>query len=517
MKKSRDFFIEDLLEETKKEIEKLEKMDNILFSEGDIIDSQVALEVRRRFSEEDIEGIDFKVDGYMELMVSEDEMKAEADFFPPSEGMKPLSPETVEKIIEEHGITHGLDWEAVHEAVFKCNTELIPVKGVTVARGKRPIKEVPAHYIIEEHLLETNSGISRENKERVDFRDISPFVLVHEGDILARLAPQQEGSFGTTILGKDIPYAVEKKREIEAGKNTKMTNGIIIATCDGRFESRNNEFWINEVLNIEGDVDYSTGNVDFPGDVVLKGQIKDGFRIRAGGSIYASQTIDASEVVCDKNLIVKQGIIGRKKGSIKIEGMLKAKFIENCYIEAKKSIFLDAGIINSAVYTCDKIELGKKGVIVGGTIYAQNGVKATQIGTKMGPQTSIYCGIDYTVANKLKWIQDNNIKLASKLKQVNEELYKSKTEDPALVQLQDKIKGSIHKLNETAFGLLNKLDRNDNARVEVTGTVYPGVYIEICHISYVVGREISKVVFTLNKEKGLISIDRLLLTGTKNG
>ena len=517
MKKSRDFFIEDLLEDTAKEIEKLEKMNDMVYAESGAIDSQAALEVRRRFREEDIDGIDFKVDGYMELMVSDDEMKAEADFFPPSDGMKPLSPEMVEKNFEDRGVTHGLDWETVQEAIFRCNTELVPVKDVTVARGKRPVKEIPAHYVIEGHLIKNSPGITGKDEKRIDFRDISPFILVHAGDIIARLTPQQEGGFGTTIFGKAIPFTVEKRREIEAGKNTEKTDDTIIAACDGRFESRNNEFWVNEVLNIEGDVDYRTGNVDFPGDVILNGQIKDGFRISAGGSIFSSQTMDASDVVCEKDLVVKQGIIGRKKGSIKVNGMLKAKFIENCYVEVKDSIFLDAGIMNSAVFTCDKIELGKKGVIVGGTIYAQNGVKATQIGTRMGPQTSIYCGIDYTVANKLQWIQDNTIKLASKLRLVNEQLNMTKTEDTALIQLRGKIKESIHRLNETATNLLPKLDRNEDVRVEVTGTVYPGVYIEICHISHVVGREISKVIFKLNKEKGIISTDRLLSTGIQNG
>jgi uncharacterized protein (DUF342 family) len=214
--------------------------------------------------------------------------------------------------------------------------------------------------------------------------------------------------------------------------------------------------------------------------------------------------MDASTVECEKDLVAALGIIGRKEGTVKVGGSIKAKFIENCCVEAGNLISLSAGILNSSVYTADKLVLGRKGIIVGGTVYSQNGVVATQIGTKMGPKTEIYCGTDYVVANRLEWIRDNNMKLALKLNQIDLQLKKGGPENPQLEEVRQKLKESMHKLNEMASSLVFKLDKNDNAEVLVRGKVYPGVYIEICHTSYVVDREMSSVRFKLSKEKGKI-------------
>lgn len=45
---------------------------------------------------------------------------------------------------------------------------------------------------------------------------------------------------------------------------------------------------------------------------------------------------------------------------------------------------------------------------------------------------------------------------------------------------------------------------NEGAAVRVTGTVSPGVYIEICHVPYAVSKPLSKVEFRLDKESGSV-------------
>ena len=445
----------------------------------------------------------------MELTVSEDEMEAFADFYPPSEGMKPLSPDEALEILNQRNIVYGINWEEIQNAVFTCNTEHRPVEHVLIAEGKPPTREIPPHYGIEESLLREVEKPDAEAR-RIDYRKISPFVLVKKGTLLARMLPGRKGEFGSTVFGKFIPYGTEKTPQLQPGQNTTREGETIIAARDGRFELQGDEFFVNEVLQITSDVDYSTGNVNFPGDVILQGQIKDGFTIEAGGTIYCAQTMDASEVIGKKDLIVKQGIIGRKKGSIKVDGKIRAKFIENCYVEAGDTISLDVGIINSAVYTSNRLELEKKGVIIGGTIYAQNGVTATQIGTETGPKTEIYCGIDYIVSNKLEWIRDNTVKLAFKLQQIEERLKTDTPQREQLLTLREKIKTSIHGLNESSHALIYKLDKNEEAEIVVRGKIFPGVYLEICHVSYVVGREMSRSRFKLNKEKGIIISEKLV-------
>ena len=88
--------------------------------------------------------------------------------------------------------------------------------------------------------------------------------------------------------------------------------------------------------------------------------------------------------------------------------------------EAKGSIVIKTGIMNSLIYTLNQVDLDDNGIIAGSTIYAQNGVITKQIGTAGGPRTEIFCGNDYMVQQKLEWIRDTNIDHALKLKRIEE-------------------------------------------------------------------------------------------------
>jgi len=504
MTNPKEYIIDDLLNDSRKMLEDLSSMDDILVQDKDLFNDNASDASQSRFFDEENEGQIFRIDGYVELTISEDSMVVTADFFPPTEGMKPLAYPDIAEMLVEKGIVFGLDNNAIKDAIFTCNTEGEPVKKILIAKGRPPQNEIPLHYLIEDHLLAKKE--QHDGNKKIDYKAVSPFILVKEGETLAKSITGQDGVDGENVHGEVIDCRLKKFSIINPGKNTKEYEDHIVSTCTGRFEQQNNEFYVNEVLQISSDVNYSTGHIDFPGDVIVGGHIQDGFKIKSGGSIFTMKTLDASEISCKADLNVKQGIIGRKKASVKVGGMIRAKFIENCYVESGDNIYLEVGTMNSAVFTSGKIELGSKGVIIGGTVNAQNGVYAAQIGTKMGPRTEIYCGTDYQISNKLEWIRDNNMKLAIKLNKVDSEIKKNSITSGALIDIRIKLKESIHKLNELAGALVYKLDKNDNAEVAVSGKVYPGVYIEICHISYVVSREMTGVRFKLNKASGVISV-----------
>lgn len=130
--------------------------------------------------------------------------------------------------------------------------------------------------------------------------------------------------------------------------------------------------------------------------------------------------------------------------------------------------------------------MGQKSIIAGGKIYAQNGVKAYHIGTKMGVKTEINCGIDYSVQQKIEWIKDKTVALAFKLRRIEDGIKRKTSDLKKLNATRDKIKNTIHKMNEAAKSLIFQLDKSESAEIIAKGTVYPDVYIEICPILYLV-------------------------------
>jgi uncharacterized protein (DUF342 family) len=507
MKKPADYTAQDLVSSSEILLEDVKGAEQIMVEPPtEAMELKVRSEILKRFM---VEEEDYARDGYVAIMVCADEMEARADFIAPAGDGRLLEPDDVSRMLEAKEVSVGIDWEVIKEALFRCNTERIDLLDVPVARGVEPLDELPEQLVIEQQLLQTAKR-EQVDSHRVDFRDTSFFVIVHKDELLARLVPERSGREGYTVLGRALPYKTGKVPRLTPGKNTRVEDDRVVAECDGRFLHTPKSFWVNEVLDIAGDVDYRTGHIDFPGDVYVRGEIKAGFRVHAGGSVYCTKTMDASEVLCAQDLVIGWGLIGRKAGKVKVEGELRAKFVENCYVEAKGSVMVEVGILNSTVFSGDQIETGRKGVIAGGSVTAQNGVHATQLGTRMGPRTELYCGTDFVTEQKLEWIRNKNMELAFKLKQVQNRLQKSPENQEKLLDVQRRIKEAIHKLNEAAQSLLFQLDRNEEAEIVVSGYVYPGVYVEICHVSFVVGRMLKAVKFRLDKEKGKVLADPLL-------
>ncbi len=460
------------------------------------IDSQPAVPLES-FSES-------PADGSVLVQVSADAMEARAWFNPPVGGGHPITLDEVRRIIQANGITFGVDWDAVKGCILTCNEERVEVPDIVIARGKAPVAEQPSYLVLSERL------VTREKKEgaaggRVDFKELSLFTLVRKGEVLAALQPKRDGVMGTNVRGAAVAFARQSISHPRPGKNTERREAEVVAAVDGRFQLTPDSFWVDEVLDIAGDVDLRVGNIDFPGDVVIRGEIRDGFTVKAGKSILCAGCIGAARVQCEGNLVVYQGVVGKEKAVLLVGGAAEAKFLEACALDAAGPVRVRTSVLNSTVHSGDRLEMGDRGIIIGGIVKAQNGVSAEQVGADRGPRTEIHCGIDFKVEQKLVWIRDRAIALAGRLREIEGKMKTGAQSRQVLSPLRDRIKAAIHQLNESARALVGGLDRNDQAQVAVHGTVFPGAYIEICHVSHFITRPVRFVSFRLDKANGKIA------------
>ncbi len=442
-------------------------------------------------------------DGTAAIEVSKDGLLALATLHPPSGNGGPLTLDLMREDIEGKGVNTGIDWEAIKGSVLTCNEERILVSDVVVARGRRPLDEIPPYLVLSEAFAE-KPKMEQPEAARINFRELALFTLVKKGDVLATLVPKQDGKMGTTVRGAAVAFHKAPVPYPKPGRNTQWESGTVVAQCDGKFHQTTDSFWVDEVLEVQGDLDLRTGNIDFPGDVVITGELRDGFVVKAGKSILCMGAIGAARVECKGDLITRSGVLGKEKAVLSVGGAVEAKFMEACSLTAAGPVRVRTSVMNVMIDTKDRLEMGDRGIIIGGVIRAANGVSAAQIGSERGPRTEIHCGIDFAVEKKLIWIRDKNIALAFKLKEIDVRMKSSPATKTVLVPLQDKIRAALHQLNQSARELVTNLDRNEGATVSVRGSVYPGTYIEICHISHFVTKPRRKVTYRLDKQNGKI-------------
>jgi len=320
------------------------------------------------------------------------------------------------------------------------------------------------------------------------------------------------GREGTNVHGEAIKFQYTKPTSVSGGENTRMDGRLLLSNINGQLSIKKGVINVQDSLVIKGPVGYGTGNIFFPGDVEIEGPVSDGFKIFSGGSVTIKQTFDVSEAVTKKDLKVAGGIIGRGRATLKVGGELKTKFIENCRVACRKTVNVEAEILNSNVYTLETLEMGDKGRIIGGEIYAVMGIRAAYIGKKSGRACRIHCGIDFTAEQereKTNNILRNLAVKAARLRELINDRTTSSGKKEKLEVLLRNISEEQYKAQAKISDLLGRLNSYDKAVIEVKGDIVPGTLIEICQVALFVTEQLNKVRVRLDRENSRLITEKL--------
>jgi uncharacterized protein (DUF342 family) len=447
-------------------------------------------------------------DGKILIRFSQDASKAWADFIPPQGGGAPLTGDYLLSQIEKLHIVYGLNWNTVKDTASLCNSEKRPVKDVLIALGNPPVKEVPEYFMKNPHLAEAKKPVPDKNRnDQIDYRAHSPFIIVNKDQVLAAKRPRVSGRDGKNVHGEVIPFETSSFEGVTGGANTRVTEKYIISEINGQLVESGTVLSVQENLVIKGSVGYATGNIIFPGDILINGAVSDGFKIYSGGSVTIKQTFDVTEVITKGDLNVAGGIVGRGRAFLKVGGCLRTKFIQNCKAACRKTITVDTVIVNSNVFTMETLDMRDKGRILGGEVYAIHGIKAGGIGKDAGRATHIHCGIDFTLQKDKETCNNTLRVLSEKLAKLREIMAVPNPDPEKQIKLEEALRLLEEEQKKTSvqFGdLLERINADENAVVEVTGEIAPGTLIEICEVALFVAEPLKRVRIKLDKPGGTV-------------
>lgn len=442
-------------------------------------------------------------DSSFRVTVAEDNLSVMGDFLPALGDGEPLSREYIESILSREGVLYGIDWQVIEEAIAECNEHGQRRLGVIVARGRPPVRMNPRHLVLEAKFApRDNPKVPVEKDGRVNHKASRRLPIVMAGETIAREEPEMPGIDGVAIDGSPIPHGQREIMILKPGENTATNDGKVVATTSGMVVVKGEEFRVEENLYIKGDVDYHTGSITFPGNLHLAGRIHDGFRLWIGGTIISKGVIDAYEVFCRKDLMAKDGIIGRQRALVRVAGRVQAKFVENCTIESKSSVYIQSVVFNSRVFTLDRLVMAEKGRLIGGQVRCAHGVVTDEIGNEAGVTTEVLTGIDFIVERKLSAAKEKFQALTLELQQLDRVLAENPTE--GLQKRRAKLSDAVYKYSVLMSTLVSKLDRNEDAPVVARKAVYPGVTVEICRSSYRVEEPLGPTRFRLDRDSGRV-------------
>jgi uncharacterized protein len=449
-------------------------------------------------------------DGNISFLFSDNDLEVHADFLPPLMNGTPLNIQIITEILESVNLVYGVNWEAIEQALEECNASRRQIRDVLIASGEPAEVEITEYYELNP-IFNKKPERKTDHKGKIDYREISPFTIVKKGQVLATLKPLKPGKEGMTVRGTPLPYGSITPEGVTGGNNTRIEKNSIVAAIHGQLIIENKTVLnVQDTLVIKGAVDYSTGNIVFPGDVFINGPVSDGFKIFAGGSLSIKQTLDLTRVVTKGDILVSGGIVGKGAALIKSGGSIRTKFIEKCRVAARNSVLVDLEILHSDIFALNTVEMGEKGKIVGGNIYAVHGLRTGAIGKKGSPTTHIHCGVDFAAQQEKENCNSQLHIIAAKLRKLREMMDETVTDEEVLA----KIKALLKKLEDERKTVTDRLTKvmgniniDEKAFVEVSGEIIAGTLIEICQVALFVDEPLKRVRIRLDKEKNKLAAD----------
>jgi uncharacterized protein (DUF342 family) len=309
----------------------------------------------------------------------------------------------ISELLARNGIVYGINQVNIVKLVDQLRAYHNAT--ITVATGIPPEEGEPGYI---------KSRINTSNTARkplvledgtVDYKEVTTILNIRQGEQIAERVLPGEGKPGRTVTGETIAAKMGKDIRFKPGKNVIIDpeQRYMFAAIDGVISLTDGEkINVFPLYEVNGNIDYNIGNIDFVGSVVVRGSVLSGFRVKASGDIRVTGGVEGAELYADGSIEVQGGILGQNRGFIKAGKNVKSSFVQDGRVEAGEDVIISQSIMHSSIRAGKNVVCkSAKGLIVGGTIQAGERVEARTVGNSLATFTSIEVGIPPERRNEL--------------------------------------------------------------------------------------------------------------------
>lgn len=453
-----------------------------------------------------------QLDSYLRIQTSADKLSAFLTFSRITEDFVCVSSD-LEQFVRSKGVVHGLRIDVLDQI---CRNPLAYCREQTlIAQGESPSegKDGAVRFVYDMEDSKNQHKPAEDQDGKVDLKEVNRLKNVTRGQLIAELVEPSSGSSGKMVTGEVIPPKFGKKARFKIGKNV-VQNGenALYAAIDGLITlTDKGKINVFPVYEVNGDVDYSIGNIDFVGTVVIRGNVLTGFRIRASGDIRVVGGVEGAELESDGSIEITSGIMASNKGHVKAGRNVRSSFIQDGHVFAGEDIVVSQSIMHSTVKAGKNVICsGAKGLIVGGIIQAGEQVVARTIGNAMSTATAIEVGVNPQLREELAELRatikqsfESNEKTEKALV-ILDQMAAAGQLTPDRLELRAKLNATKRQMgtliDESKARMLEiekTLEDTNRSKINVSGTAYGGTKIVIGRYTKFVKDSAQRVSFRL--------------------
>jgi uncharacterized protein (DUF342 family) len=340
------------------------------------------------------------------LQVTRDKLAAYFIIFPTKFDTIPTYME-IEEAIFNRGIAAIVDKESIEQQLSAVDIKEKKITRIIIAKGRKPVDGSSEYYL---PLISINKKAGKVLEDgRIDFREVDSIIECKKGQKILKRVPSVKPEDGYDIFGEKADAVMEDRKGYLKGDNIVQSDddeNIFVSSIDGCLNVERNRISVQPNVIIKGNVDYDYGNIDFNGSVHIRGSVLPGFSVKAGGNIIVEKNVEDAYIEADGDIVIKMGITGKGSCKVVANGSIKANYILNSVVEAIKEIEVQDSIINSKVFSNDKISVtAKHGKIIGGEVTARHEVIVNVIGSQKENITYITVGRSLYIEREMNEIR----------------------------------------------------------------------------------------------------------------
>ncbi|MFP4144922.1 MAG: FapA family protein [Phycisphaeraceae bacterium] len=378
----------------------------------------------------------------------------------------------------------GVAWDAaVAKQVAKMLDALPPEgeKGDFVVARSVPVRHG------EDAVIEWLVDETEVDREELSHYDRSAYVLVESGQTIARITPPTHGEDGRDVTGK--PLIAQPGRDVELKLDEtvmRSSQGELVAQIEGVLVRSGEEVRISPQLEVPDYVDFSTGNIDFDGDVVVGKGIRDCFLVAATGNVEVSGLIEAATIRCGGDLMARGGMAGRERGEVHVGGSLHARYLDNLEGDVGGDLVVEREAINAWLGVSGEAQVAR-GSIIGGKLTVAKRIEAASLGSAAGVTTRLVLGRLPKLEKQLAELKSIITRLKQRLEKLEEEQLRLKQAGrlgPEQAERQTELsfemqqaQGNLAKARGAHATLHQRIETRRCVDLNVTRTLHPGVVL----------------------------------------
>lgn len=415
------------------------------------------------------------------------------------------SPEGVQPTLDDClGILYHAELKVedeIIEAITQALTDLDSEERVLIAEGSAPEHGVDGHieWFVDSdtdaaHTPELDTKEERtegdQEDEAVDHYSRCAFVMVEADQEIGQVIQPTDGQDGVDAWGQAIAAKPGKSISIKHDESIITdARGVMIAQANGVLSRSREKAAVKKLLEINEYVDFSTGHLDFDGDIAIAKGVRDNFSVTATGNIEIGQLIEAAKIEAGGSIFARGGMAGRGEGYATSGGDIAIKYFDSCEIKVGGDLIIEREMIDCVAIIAGAVR-SPGAALIGGTTTVIGQVEIATIGAGSGTPTEIRLGAVPALEAKLVQLQTLQTKLTEKSDKIRMELDQlqaraknlTPTEAERKTELMfeiNPIDGQLEKCATSIQQMSDKIKAISTVHLVIHRAAHPGVVLTV--------------------------------------